>query len=334
MKLLMIAYTYIHFIKILFCLSLYGLLVTFFQALCSCNSSQSLPLKIETPELIIKRGNFFNTQKEYAVILREDNKGEAFIKDLDNPLYTLEVLVQNNNIDTVFSLKGLPISSTSINYEIIDYNFDGKNDIAVTLYTSARGNNRKSIFLYNQIDKSFDYVTNSHLLHSLSVDDSLQLIKSCFEEFSDEIGAYYHREYYYQYDGFALKKAPLNLEYHNQISILPTERVNQFAEHGDTFHIGVIKAYELLNEQEKVQELLADTQHYQRKLLIGGYPNHKKKSFSIEVREFVDARASIIASFSVNAYTGDIFFEPKPFSKAYENGLWKIPIDEWDSKLE
>lgn len=292
-----------------------GVQLALILSLSSCGFEQSLPTEIEMPELIIKRGNFFNTQKEYAVILREDNKGEAFIKDLDNPLYTLEVLVQNNNIDTVFSLKGLPISSTSINYEIIDYNFDGKNDIAVTLYTSARGNNRKSIFLYNQIDKSFDYVTNSHLLHSLSVDDSLQLIKSHFEEFSDEIGAYYHREYYYQYDGFALKKAPLNLEYHNQISILPTERVNQFTEYGDTFHIGVIKAYELLNEQEKVQELLADTQHYQRKLLIGGYPNHKKKSFGIEVREFVDARASIIASFSVNAYTGDIFLNLNHFQK-------------------
>ena len=311
-----------------------GVQLVLILSLFSCGFEQSLPTKIETPELIIKRGNFFDTQKEYAVILREDNKGEAFIKDLDNPLYTLEVVVQNDNVDTIFSLKGLSVSSTSINYEIIDYNFDGKNDIIVTLYTSARGTNRKSIFLYNQIDKSFDYVTNSHLLHSLSVDDSLQLIKSYFEKFSDEIGAYYHREYYYQYDGLTLKKVPLDLDYHNQISILPTERVNQFAEHEDTFHISAIKAYELLNEQEKVKHILADTQHYQRKLLIGAYPNHKKKSFSIEVREFVDARASIIASFSVNAYTGAIFFEPKPFSEAYEKGLWKIPIGEWDSKLE
>ena len=124
----------------------------------------------------------------------------------------------------------------------------------------------------------------------------------------------------------------LNLNY--QISILPSENVKQFLEQGDTFSISAIEAYELLKGQEKVKHILADTQHYQRKLLIGGYPKATQKSFNIEVREFVDARASIIASFSVNAYTGEIFFEPKPFSEAYKNGLWKIPIDEWDSKLE
>lgn len=300
----------------------------------SCNSPQSLPIEIDTPELIIKRGNFFDTEKEYAVILREDNKGKAFIENLDNPLYTLAVLVQNNNIDTIFSLKGLPINSTSISCEIADYNFDGKNDIVVTLYTSARGNNRKSIFLYNPINESFDYVTNSHLLHSLSIEDALQLIKSNFEKFSDEIGEYYHRYFYYRYDKFALKKVLLDIEYQNEISILSADKVNQFIEYGDTFAISAIEAYILLNKQEKIQYILADTQHYQRKLLISGYPNQKKKSFNISVREFIDVRASIVASFSVNAYTGDVFFEPKVSSTAYENGVWKIPIDKWDSKLD
>lgn len=169
----------------------------------SCNSPQSLPLEVDTPELIIKRGNFFDTEKEYAVILRENNKGKAFI-NLDNPLYTLVVLAQNNNIDTIFSLKGLPINSTSIKCEITDYNFDSKNDIVITLYTSARGNSRKCIFLYNPLNKSFDYVTNSHLLHSLSIDDSLQFIKSDFEEFSDKTGEYHHRVDYYKYQNKTL----------------------------------------------------------------------------------------------------------------------------------
>lgn len=178
----------------------------------SCQPSSSLPLEFDSPELIIKRGNFFNIQKEYAVILREDNRGEAFIKGLDNPLYTLEVLVQNNNVDTIFLLRGLPVSSTSINYEIVDYNFDGNNDIIITLYTSARGNNRKCIFLYNPKQQSFDYVTNSHLLHSLSIDDSLKLVKSDFEKFSDKRGEYYHRDDYYQYDGLILKKVLVNVK--------------------------------------------------------------------------------------------------------------------------
>jgi hypothetical protein len=125
-----------------------------------------------------------------------------------------------------------------------------------------------------------------------------------------------------------------NLNYQSQISILSPKDVKEFVEERDTFPISARKAYVLLNKQEKVQEILADTQHYQRKLLIDAYPTNKKKKFSISVREFIDARASIIASFSVNAYTGAIFFEPKPFSEAYENGLWKIPIEDWDSELE
>lgn len=315
---------------------IYSLLISISLVLWTCSNSKTkpLPVETETAALIIKRGHFFDTEKEYAVILREDNKGEAFIKNLDNPLYTLEVLVQNDNVDTIFSLRGLPVSSTSVNYEIADYNFDGKNDIVVTLYTSARGNNRKSIFLYNQVDNSFDYVVNSHVLHSLSVDDSLQLIQSYFEEFSDEIGTYYHREYYYQYDELALKKVPLSLEYHNQISILPTESVKQFIEQGDTFPIADLKAYALLYQEKKVQEILADTSNYQRKLLIGRYPNRTKKSFCIEVREFIDLRAPVLASFSVNAYTGAIHFEPKAFSAAYKKGLSKIELEAWDAILD
>jgi hypothetical protein len=310
------------------------LLVSISLLLLSCSNSTTLPLEINTPELIIQRGNFFDTEKEYAVILRADNKGSSFVKTINNPLYSLVVLVENSSIDTLFSVQGLPIDAVVLNCEIADYNFDGKNDIVINLYSSARGNNRKCIFLYNYTKQSFDYVVNSHLLHSLSVDDSLKLIKSDFEKFSDEIAEYYHRDDYYQYDGLTLKKVPLNLDYHNQISILPRENVKQFVEHGDTFPITAIKAYTLLNQEEKVQQILADTQEYQRMLLIGAYPNKKKDKFHIEIREFVDMRAPILASFSVDAYTGAIFFEPKPFSEAYEKGLWEIGIYDWDSKLE
>lgn len=126
----------------------------------------------------------------------------------------------------------------------------------------------------------------------------------------------------------------LNLKYHYQISALSPKNVKDFLEKRDTFPITAITAYKSVYEERKVQEILADTQYYKRKLLIDDYPSNSKKVFSVDVREFVDNRGVIIASFSVSAYTGDIFFKPKPFSKAYESGLWKIPINEWDSKLD
>jgi len=131
-----------------------------------------------------------------------------------------------------------------------------------------------------------------------------------------------------------MNKKVIDLNFYNEISILPQGSINQFIEHKDTFPISFKDAYTILNNHKKVYSILTDTQYYPRKLLVDGYPNQNKKMFSISIREFIDVRATIIASFSVDAYTGNMYFEPKPSSEAYENGLWKIPIDEWDSQLD
>jgi len=165
----------------------------------SCHYGESLPLEKYTPECIVKRGFFFNKEKEYAIIVKESNRKETFIKGLDNPLYSLTVLVQDNSrVDTLFDVQGLPVDPSSINCEVEDYNFDHYKDIVITLQTSVRGDNKKSIFLYLPNKDSFAYVENSHLLHSLNVADSLKLIRADFEEFNDEIGGYSYRTYYYK----------------------------------------------------------------------------------------------------------------------------------------
>lgn len=164
----------------------------------------SLPKEMDTSLCIIKRGYFFDNNKEYAVVLKKEHTETAFIETLGYPFYSLIVLVQNKSIDTLWKVEGLPIDDASIDCEIEDYNFDGQYDIVVKLYTSARGNHRKCIFLYDPIHNTFGYVTNSHQLHSLSVNDSLQLIQSDFEIFNDEIADYFRREDYYKYEGNVL----------------------------------------------------------------------------------------------------------------------------------
>ena len=168
--------------------------------LLSCSHQKSLPPEIDTPEWIVKRGNFFNKKKEYAIVLKESNTKNAFIRDIDYPLYSLEILTKNKKIDTLFKIQGIPISSASINCEIEDYNFDNKNDIIITLYTSARGNNRKAIFLYNSNSNSFNYVPNSHLLPSLNINKLKQTVTSSFEFFNDSIGEYQTKNIEYRYN--------------------------------------------------------------------------------------------------------------------------------------
>lgn len=114
-----------------------------------------------------------------------------------------------------------------------------------------------------------------------------------------------------------------------QLTLLQKEDLYPYLTIKNQFPWQAKEVIHLLQQSPKVQQFLSKKDH---QLLIERFPTLEEPFFVTNIRYPWNGMLKRLTTFQTNAHTGATIIKTAPFSEAYEQGIFEIPLEEWEQQ--